>query len=166
MCEIRVVDAGDLSQYYSLFTESVNFDYPSWSSDIKTAYLHYYSRNRFEEVFRAGSHRGYLALDEDDPVGFISFSQPELGVSNCEWLGVKLSYRRRGIARQLLAKWERYARNNECHGLSLICEEHNVEFHQNMRFTQCGFIPRFCLGLDFYFFFKKIAEVSFNQQEN
>jgi len=154
---IQLVNNENLPTFYELFSYSVNHDYSTWSSQIKDAYLTNYSRDRYSNVFTTTSHIGYLAFEESEAIGFISFSDPELGVSNCEWLGVKASYRNKGIGKQLLTAWEQYVINHQGHCITLICEEENINFYRNRGFNICGLIPNYCLGIDFYFCFKHIV---------
>lgn len=159
---IQLVTNKNLPTFNKLFSYSVNHDYPTWSSEIKDAYLTNYSRDRFYNVFTTGSHIGYLAFEEAEPTGFISFSHPELGVSNCEWLGVTPSHRNKGIGRQLLTAWEQYVINHHGHCITLICECHNIAFYQNRGFNICGLIPNYCLGIDFYLCFKHLNAYLFS----
>ncbi|MBD1803892.1 GNAT family N-acetyltransferase [Microcoleus sp. FACHB-SPT15] len=104
---------------------------------------------------------GILAFQGSEAIGFISFSTPNLGVSNCEWLGVRPSYRGQGAGKQLLAAWEQYAASHSSHCVTLICEDDNITFYRKNGFSVVGLIPQYCLGIDFHFLYKQIAEPSF-----
>lgn len=153
---IQLVTNENLPIFYKLFSDSVSHDYPSWSLTILDAYLTNYSQHRFAHVFTTTSYIGYLAFEEAEPTGFISFSHPELGVSNCEWLGVTPSHRNKGIGQQLLTAWEQHVISHHGHCITLICEGDNIDFYRNRGFNICGLIPNYCLGIDFYFCFKHL----------
>ncbi len=105
--------------------------------------------NDFSELIAKGKAQFFLKYDNNIPVGFaqcqLRYDYVEgtetTPVGYLEGIFVKKDYRNKGIAKELLAECEAWAKSNGCQEFGSDCEIDNVDslmFHKAVNFTEAN----------------------------
>ena len=103
----------------------------------------------FSEMISNSKSQFFLKYENDIPIGF---AQAQLRydyvegtktspVGYLEGIFIKVGYRNRGYAKELLAECEEWARCNGCQEFASDCEIDNIDsfqFHKAMNFTEAN----------------------------
>lgn len=105
--------------------------------------------NDFSELIAKGKAQFFLKYENNIPVGFaqcqLRYDYVEgtetTPVGYLEGIFVKKDYRNKGIAKELLAECEEWAKSNGCQEFGSDCEIDNVDslmFHKAVNFTEAN----------------------------
>ena len=105
--------------------------------------------NDFSELIAKGKVQFFLKYENNIPVGFaqcqLRYDYVEgtetTPVGYLEGIFVKKDYRNKGIAKELLAECEAWAKSNGCQEFGSDCEIDNVDslmFHKAVNFTEAN----------------------------
>ncbi len=160
MTKIEKLSLENLDQFLLIFKEVLKTGFPEYSEDLVNFLIEKdYAKNVFEEKLKSNQWFGFLEFIEEKPAAFLLADSLFGGVSYCNWLGVGESYRGRGLARDLLNRWEEEVEKAGGHKLTLITQgRKNHDFYLKMGFKQEGFEEKSWFGLDCWIYGKVIGE--------
>lgn len=103
----------------------------------------------FSELIAKGKTQFFLKYENNIPVGFaqcqLRYDYVEgtqtTPVGYLEGIYIKQDYRKKGIAKELLAECEAWAKSNGCQEFASDCEIDNVDsfqFHKAVNFTEAN----------------------------
>jgi len=156
---IRKVTTKDFDLFYPFFTKSIKDQFKQFTSAVKELYsTGEYAELTIKKDISNKKKNLLLAFHNNTIVGYLLVSKPYGGVGFADWLAVDPSFQKHGIATSLLSLWEKDIFKEGGHVAQLWTSKHNIPFYKNRGYILIGEFPQAWFGLDYYHFYKSLAE--------
>ena len=159
---IRAKTVVEIDGVAQIVAAAISTDFPYQSQTIKQYRDRVFNQKYFRKSLTQKNHFTFLAAEQGEIVGLISFSAEFGGVIFVEWLVVKKPYRKKGIGSQLLAKVESWAMAHHYHFLYLFTEtQSNLGYYQSRGFKHVGVMENSWFGENEHLMSKSLVNQPF-----
>ena len=149
----------DVNKFHLFFAQSLNKQFPQYTPKTRQFFIEReYSVSAIESQLKAGVITIYLALSDENVIGYLMTRNIVGGICLATWLAVSDLHKNQGIASNLLEMWEQDSKKRGIHKLHLETDKKNLGFYKKRGFTKVGMIPKNYYGVDDYLFYKAIQE--------
>ena len=126
------------------------YDYPTTTSKKRIEV-------KLDAVEKLGNWFGFIAVDNDEVVGYV-FIEDLIGGIYVSELAVKKGFRLHGIGTKLMERVEEFAQERDCKNISLNCntDNSNMDFYEKIGFEQSGNQVGYREGQDKIWFLKRL----------
>lgn len=129
----------DIEKFYSLFTLIMHEGYSGYSHKLINHFLQKdYSKQQFYLWLERFFRNIYLALENEEVIGFLVGDYTYGGVGFISWIGVKPEYRGRGIGEALFNTYEKFAIEKKAHLIELYTYPKVSGFYLKLGFKHIG----------------------------
>jgi len=158
-CKIKLATLNDIITFFPFFQTSLKTQFPHYSPKTINFFLAKdYSLEKNKQGIKENWRQIYLALNNEQIVGYLMATKPYGGVSFCNWIAVDPQHQGQGVASKLLKTWECQAKIDSAHKLHLWTDIRNLDFYKNRGFILVGEIPQNYFGSDDFLFYKIIND--------
>ena len=159
--KIRTAVAKDLKSFFQTFGKSLRKDFPEYSKDIISYFLKdVFSLKSYKEEIKKGTCQIFLALVNNEIVGYLVSTHPYGGVGFCNWIFVHPDYRKQGLASALREAWEKKAQKDGAHKVHVWIVGRNIKFYKKRGYRMAGRIPDDFFGANDILLYKTLGKSS------
>lgn len=138
---IRPAHHHECAAIHALFSHIMDTSFPQFSTAAKSSYLQSFTIEALQNRLQKTPH-GLLSIawQDDEALGLVSGTQPELGVATIIWLLVKPSQQNLRIGSHLLSHAFDFYRQQPCHKVKLtVPSEKARQFYLNNGMREEGY---------------------------
>ncbi len=136
---IRQATTLDIGKFYDLFSEVMYEGYAGYSPKLIEYFLKQdYSKEKFYLWLERFFRKIYIALEEEEVIGFLVGDYTYGGVGFISWIGVRLAYRGKGVGAALFKVYEEFAIQKKAHLIELYTYPKVSEFYLKLGFKHIG----------------------------
>lgn len=118
--QISQLKENQLNDFFKLYEEIVWSDFKEWTKESKEKWLKEdYSPDFWKNLVREGNCPIFVAYEGTKMVGYVAIETLNLGVAYLGWVGVLKDRRRKGLAKELVATAEKWAKEHQVHKIEL-----------------------------------------------
>jgi len=136
---VKALTSSLFSEFYELFKEIMLEGYGGFSNELSLYFLNVtYTPDNLLSWCDSGIRVIYVSINDNKIDGFIVGDNTYGGVGFISWLGVTALKRNQGIGRELLKRYELYAKEKSAHLLELVTYPKQVNFYENNGYVNIG----------------------------
>ncbi len=161
--EISILKPEKIEEFWPVFAEVLQNEFPGYSQKVIDYFLEkIYNKQAFSYWITKGLKTVLVAKTKTQLVGFALIDQPYGGVSFCRWLGVKKTFQKKGVGRQLINSWITFATSHGCHKVEVASQPAAEGFYKKVGLRLEGQRKLSYFGVD-QFIFGKVIDVPNDQ---
>lgn len=155
---VKTLSPQDIDPFYPVFSSVLKTEFPGYTPEVVQYLLtKIYNPTTLKYWLERHEKYTYVALHNDQIIGFALLDSPYGGVSFCRWLGVVKAYQRQGYGKALIHAWTEYAVKHKAHKMEVAGQPEAKEFYEKMGFDLEGFRKRSYFGIDQHLFGKVLS---------
>lgn len=154
---IEKITLKDIYPMSKLFKKAVNEDYSFYSEYVKKLIIKRYSLKHLFVSYLRGGRIIIIARRDEKIFGNLIAVYTDDGIGFVNWLYVVPQARRQGIARKILAEFEKEVLARGGHKVA-ITTEIAPKFYQKIGYSLEGILKKHWWGKDFYLFGKLLKK--------
>ena len=157
--KIIKADLSYFDKFYNLFEKTLKQKYFLYSRDTSSYVLNEdLTRTVLQKSLGEKKHILYLALIDDNIIGYLLVKPQGGGIAFGHWLAVDKKFQRKGIASALLSFWEKESLKEGAHKVQLWTTKNDIQFYKNRGYVLGGEFPDSWFGVDHFLFYKTLQK--------